>query len=82
MVVQWCAADSLDCDVDIALGGVKHASDHLVIVDNTHKGVSSEDFVSTAAIDEVGLVTKLHAWSWCHERQAALIAIPTSPSAA
>ena len=53
-----CAADSLDCDADIVLGGVEHAGDRLVIVDATQKGVSSENFVSTAAVDEVGLIIK------------------------
>ena len=30
-----------------------------MIVDDTNKGASSEDFVSTAAVDEVGLVIEV-----------------------
>ena len=76
---QWCVADSLDCDVDTALGGVEH---DLMVIHDIMKSRNREDFANTAAIDEVGLITQDVDVVVSGVRQTALIAMLTSPSVA
>ena len=62
VVVQWCAADSLDCDVDIALSGVEHASDHLVVVDDAEKGANRETSPVQLQLTRSGSSHRM--WTW------------------